>query len=268
MQNEIERIFATTAHNGGDYWSRKDGNIHAPAGYSTIDVLGTLGSLEAKAEDYPLIREAIEFVLSYRQPDGAFRYAPNSSKLPCITASVLAAFGRLGYRESSLEACYANLLESQSADGGWRCSTVKLGKSPETDASNPGTTLYVLDAFRYRENSAPERKALDRGVAFLLNHWDSRIPLGPCAFGMGSIFMKTEFPMLRYNLLYYCHVLSKYAAARGDRRYLAAVKLLREKKRDGLLLNENPHKAWREFSFARKDEACVPATALVAELLG
>ena len=71
--------------------------------------------------------------------------------------------------------------------------------SPETDASNPGATLYVLDAFLYRENSAKEKKNLDLGVTFLLGHWDTRSPLGPCEFGIGSTFMKTEFPMIRYN---------------------------------------------------------------------
>lgn len=266
MKTEIERVLATTTRNGGRYWSRGDGNIHAPAGFSTIEVLATLGSLGAKAADHPIVRAAIEFVLSYRH-DGAFRYAPRSSKLPCITASVLAALGRLGYREPGIETCYEGLLEAQQADGGWRCATVKLGKSLETDASNPGTTLYVLDAFLYRESSAKERKALDRGVAFLLDHWDSRRPLGPCAFGIGTTFMKAEFPMLRYNLLYYCHVLSKYARARRDKRFLAAAEQLRRKTRDGVLLNENPHKAWHEFSFARKGEPCAPATDAVAELL-
>ena len=131
MKDEIERILATAARNGGDYWSREDGNIHAPGGFSTIDVLGTLGTLGAKAEDYPFIREAIEFVLSYRQPDGSFRYGPKSSKLPCITASVLAALGRLGYRDPGLGACYKNLLDSQSADEGWRCAGVKQGSSEQ-----------------------------------------------------------------------------------------------------------------------------------------
>lgn len=267
MKNEVERILATAARNHGDCWSRRDGNIHAPAGFSTIDVLATLGSLGVRADSYPLVSKAIEFVLAYQQPDGSFRYAPKSSKLPCITGSVLAAFGRLAYCEAGLASSYENLLSSQNTDGGWRCATVKLGRSPQTDASNPGTTLYVLDAFQYRENTLKERTALDRGVAFLLDHWDSRVPLGPCAFGIGTTFMKTELPMLRYNLLYYCYVLSKYASARCDKRFLEAVRLLRGKTRDGILLNENPHKAWRGFSFARPGEPCAPATALVAEVL-
>lgn len=63
MNLEISRILSTAGCNGGDYWAREDGDIHAPAGYSTIDVLGTLGSLGAKAADHKILREAVEFRL-------------------------------------------------------------------------------------------------------------------------------------------------------------------------------------------------------------
>lgn len=268
MSDEIKRILSTTACNGADYWAREDGDIHAPAGFSTIDVLGVLGSIGAKAADFPIIRKTIDFVLTYYLDEGQFRYSPKSSKLPCITARILAALGRLGYCDDRLESCYKNLLDTQRPDGGWRCATVKLGKSPATDASNPGTALYVLDAFLYRENSAKEKKSLERGVAFLLDHWDTRSPLGPCEFGIGSTFMQIEFPIIRYNILYYCYVLSKYDLARRDRRYKEAVKVLRQKVRDGGLVNENPHKKWQDYDFAKKGKVSGPMTALVADVMG
>jgi hypothetical protein len=266
--NEIKRILSTAACNRAYYWAREDGDIHAPAGFSTLDVLSALGSIGAKAVDFPIIRKAIDFVFTYYQDEGQFRYGLKSSKLPCITARILAALGRLGYHDDRLESCYKNLLETQWSDGGWRCATVKLGISPETDASNPGTTLYALDAFLYPENSPKEKKSLERGVAFLLGHWDTRRPLGPCEFGIGTNFMKTEFPMIRYNLLYYCYVLSKYDSARRDRRYKEAVQVLRQKVQDGGLVNENPHKKWQDYDFAKKGEVSGPMTALVADVLG
>jgi hypothetical protein len=225
-----------------------------------------LGSLGAKAADHKVIREAVEFVLSYCG-EGGFPYGPKSSRLPCIAARILAALGRLGYVDRRLESCYEELLEAQRPDGGWRCATVRLGKSPDTDASNPGTTLYALDAFLYRDNGARERETLDRGVDFLLGHWDIRRPLGPCEFGIGTTFLKAEFPMIRYNLLYYCYVLSKYDSARRDRRYEEAVRALRGKSKDGGLVNENPHKKWQCYGFARKGEVSESATALVADIL-
>ena len=39
IQNEIEDILSASEINGGRYWSRSDGDIHAPSGFSTIDVL-------------------------------------------------------------------------------------------------------------------------------------------------------------------------------------------------------------------------------------
>ena len=146
------------------------------------------------------------------------------------------------------------MLDTQCDDGGWRCTTVKLGKSPLTDASNPGTTLYVLDSFRYRNNSVAEIDKLNKGVDFLLQHWEIRQPIGPCSFGIGSTFMKVEYPFLRYNLFYYVYVLSFYETARHDKRFHEAYKKLKDKTKNDKLIPENPHKAWIEFDFAKKGQ--------------
>ena len=79
--------------------------------------------------------------------------------------------------------------------------------------------------------------------------------------------MKTEFPLLRYNLLYYCYVLSNYRTARTDTRFLDATSLLRSKYREGGIINENPHKRWQDYKFARKGEICKPALSLVEDYL-
>jgi hypothetical protein len=259
-QGEIKTIIASSGINGGRYWARKDGDIHAPAGSSTIDVLSTLGDLGVKYGDYGEIREAVDFVFRYYSQEGSFRYSEKSSKLPCITARILTAFGRLGYSDERVEKCYDSLLQFQGEDGGWRCNTVKIGKSKATDAGNPGTTLYVLEAFSYRKNTIGDLEKLEKGAQFLLKHWETRAPLGPCAFGIGTTFIKIEYPMLRYNILYYCHALSKYKKARSDRRFKAAVKELESRLVDGKLIVENPHKAWQGFVFARKGAPSAAAT--------
>ncbi len=48
---EIRSLLERQGEHGGPYWSRRDGDIHAPAGFSTIDVLGVLGELGARVED-------------------------------------------------------------------------------------------------------------------------------------------------------------------------------------------------------------------------
>jgi hypothetical protein len=267
MDSEIEAILNSSTNNGGRFWARTDGDIHAPAGYSTIDVLNTLGDLGVKYTDSDVVAKAVDYLFTYCHSSGCFRYNRKSAKLPCITARIVTACGRLGYTDKRLDACYRYFLDTQQEDGGWRCNTVKIGKSPTTDASNPGTTLYVLDAFLYRKNSEGEIHQIEKGVRFLLNHWDSRIPLGPCRFGIGSTFLQTEYPLLRYNLLYYCYVLSRYRAAITDKRFLEAVAILKTKVKDGYLINENPHRAWREFSFAQKGKVSKMGTRKYQEII-
>ncbi|PKV50632.1 squalene-hopene cyclase-like protein [Aquimarina sp. MAR_2010_214] len=254
-QANIKTIIDQKDNNIGKFWSREDGDIHAPHGSSTMDTLTVLGELGATTKEYPILFEAIDFVLRYQTEDGAFRYSKTSSKLPCMTARILAAFGRLGaHTDKRMEKSYQRLLDIQWSDGGWRCNTVKLGKSPDTDASNPGTTLYVLDAFRFRNNSKKEYDQLDKGIEFLLKHWTIRRPMGPCTFGIGSRFFQVEYPFLRYNLFYYVYVLSFYDKAKQDDRFKEAYTALLAKTENGKILPENPHRTWRRFDFAKKGE--------------
>lgn len=268
-REEVERIISTEARNGGRCWARSDGNVHAPAGCSTIDVLYVLGDLGVRHDEYDTIEKAIGLVFSYYDGRGQFRYAVKSPKLPCIAARFLAALGSLGYAEDErVAACYAHLLDAQEEDGGWRCATARRGKSASTDASNPGTTLYVLDAFRYRRNGPREMEKLGGGVRFLLGHWDTRLPLGPCRFGIGSTFMKTEYPFLRYNIFYYTYVVSKYGASRADPRYREAVDALMAKAGPDGLVIENPHGEWAGYSFSRKGRASEVGNKKYDEILG
>jgi hypothetical protein len=268
MEHEIEEILEKRKINGGEFWNRKDGDIHAPAGFSTIDVLNTLGDLGVDYKSNNIIEDALGFVFSYYDKKGCFKYSPRSSKLPCITARILTGFKRLKYiHDNRMEQCYKYFLETQQEDGGWRCATVKMGKSSETDASNPGTTLYVLDAFRFRNNSCEDIQKLNNAVMFLLNHWISRKPLGPCKFGIGSRFLSIEFPFLRYNIFYYVYILSKYDFAKKDVRFITALKVLKGKCKNNDLYVESPHKAWSNYSFAKKGCKSEVATLKFKEIV-
>jgi hypothetical protein len=266
--SEVQEIIALSNINGGLYWSRNDGDIHAPTGFSTIDVLNTLGEIGVHFNDFEIIQKAIDFIFNLYDPKGCFRYSSKSSKLPCITARILTAFGRLGYMtDDRIERCFQYFLDTQQKDGGWRCATVKLGKSPETDSSNPGTTLYILDAFRFRKNSTSECSQLNQAIEFLLSHWETRLPLGPCNFGIGSRFLSVEYPFLRYNLFYYVYILSKYKMANKDNRYNKALNILLLSTENDKLVLTNPHKSWRKYSFAQKNQHSEIATRRLQEII-
>ena len=53
----------------------------------------------------------------------------------------------------------------------------------------------------------------DDAVDLLLSHWTTRAPLGPCRFGIGTIFLQVSYPFASYNLFFYVYVLSFYARA-------------------------------------------------------
>ncbi len=263
----INEIINRQNDNGGAFWSRKDGDIHAPFGFSTIDTLSVLGEIGYSIKDHETIKDAVDFIFTYQTSEGSFKYAPKSSKLPCLTARIIASLGRLQItNDNRLEKTYQWLLNTQWNDGGWRCATVKLGKSPLTDVSNPGTTLYVLDAFRFRENTPDIEAILNKGIDFLLKHWEVKKPLGPCNFGIGSRFMKIEYPFLRYNLFYYVYVMSFFKSSKSDKRFLEAFEVLKDKIKNDKLVPENPHKAWNTFDFAKKKKVSAIGTERWLEL--
>jgi hypothetical protein len=250
--NEIRSILDLQRINGGPFWSREDGNIHAPAGFATLLVLNVLGELGATAASDEPVSRAVEFLFGHQTADGAFRHLPKAGKLPCIAGQALAALGRLGVADDPrAERGYRWLLDTQWEDGGWRCATVRLGKSPQTDASNPGTTLFVLDAFRFRQNAPADEERLNAAVESLLGHWHTRAPLGPCSFGIGTRFLKVEFPFWRYNLFYYVYVLSHYRCAREDKRFAEAAARLRSHPDErGDLVVDAPPRDWQGYPFA------------------
>lgn len=94
-ETEIQSILDSQNDNGRPFWSREDGDIYHPMGHSTIERLGVLGELGATARAYPILSKAIDFVFEYQTKDGSFKYSRTSSKLPCMTAHVLSALGRL-----------------------------------------------------------------------------------------------------------------------------------------------------------------------------
>lgn len=109
-----------------------------------------------------------------------------------------------------------------------------------------------MNAFRFRDITQKEIHQFNKGIDFLLGHWDTRLALGPCIFGIGSRFLQIEFPFLRYNLFYYVNVLSFDDHALKEYRFQEAYRKLLVKTKNGKILPENPHRDWRKYAFAKK----------------
>jgi len=264
---DVEAVLARRHDNGADFWASADGRLSVGEPFSTLTSLLVLHELKV-ARTHEAVRGALELIRGAQRDDGRYRLAPGGAFYPCATAAAARVLCRFGCaRDHSLQQTLVHLLETQYDDGGWRCNKFSYGRGPETEFSNPGVTLSVLDVFRFTDhlNRSP---ALDRAVASLLDHWVVRRPMGPCHFGIGTLFMQVEFPFLRYNLFHYVYVLSFYDRAKDDQRYREALRLL-ESKLDarGRVVVERPNRKLAELSVCAPGRPSDSATARYREIV-
>jgi hypothetical protein len=249
-RGDVQGIIEKRHHNGGDFWATPDGRIGKGSPFSTRDCVLMLIELGVPLSD-PLLIGATKLAFRLWREDGRFRSFLRGTIYPCHTIGTARLLCYLGHAsDARLKCTFRYLLDSQHSDGGWRCKKFSFGRGPETEYSNPGPTLEALDAFRFSDflNGDPR---LDRAVEFLLYHWEVKIPLGPCHFGIGTLFNKVEYPFLRYNLFYYVYVLSYYNRAKKDPRFIEAFDSLRSKLTDGKIVIENCNRRLRELEFCR-----------------
>ena len=264
-ESDIKSIIAKRYDNGADFWATPDKRICKGSPFSTLESVLMLTELESTSTS--IMEEAADLILSLWREDGRFQIAPKSAIYPCHTAGVARVLCRLGYTyDDRLQKTFDHLLKIQHDDGGWRCNTYKFGRGSETEYSNPGTTLAALDAFRFTPLLNKDVR-LDRAADSLLDHWETRKPLGPCHYGIGTLFMKVEFPFFRYNLFFYVYVLSFFEKARNDKRFLEALNVLKSKTVNGKIVVENPNSKLANFSFCKKGEPSDLATERYHEIL-
>lgn len=265
-QNDLGAILGKRHDNGADFWTTADGRWGVGSPFSAYDCALILTELGMKRSD-PVLKGIAKQILNAWRDDGRFRPAPTGAIYPCHTANAARVLCRLGYaKDRRLKRTFEHMFEAQHRDGGWRCNTVKLGRSEITDASNPGVTLAALDAFRFTPFLNNDRR-LDKAVKFLLGHWKTRKPLGPCEFGIGTLFMQVEFPFLRYNLFFYLFVLSFYDAAKKAKPFKDALQALESKLVNGKVVVENPNRRLAKFEFCKKGRPSAPATRRYREIL-
>ena len=264
---DIEKILSTRYDNGADYWSTPDGRIGVGGPFSTIESLLILSELEVD-RDHEAVSGAAEKVMDSIQDDGRVRVAPKGTCFPCHSAVAAAALCRNGYGDNERVRLVLNhLMENRYEDGGWRCKKFSAGRGPETEHSNPGVTLWALDAFRCAGMKNFEEE-LNQAVETLLEHWRIRKPTGPCHFGIGSQFMKVEYPFLRYNIFYYTYVLSFYEKARKDERFAEALDVLKSKlDQEGRLVVERPNRKLADYDFCRKGTPSAKAAKRFEEIM-
>ena len=261
---DVEAILATRHDNGADYWATPDGRLAKGGPFSTLEAPALLLELGVEPADQAL-QGAGELLWNAWRSDGRFRLSPSGAIYPCHTINAARALARLGHaRDERLHRTFDHLLATLHEDGGWRCKKFSYGRGPETEFSNPSPTLAALDALRLAglADSAPVS-----AVEVLLDHWDSRAPLGPCHFGIGTLFLQVEYPFGSYNVFGYVHALSFYARARDDRRFREALAVLESNLVDGQVVVQRVHRRLAGLAFCRKGEPTELGTRRYEELL-
>jgi hypothetical protein len=265
-KDDIAMIMSKINHNGGELWATKDKKISKGSPFDTRDVALMLSELGFTKKDI-IIQDIADLIFSTWKPDGRFKISLSGAIYPCHTIGAARVLCYLGYSDDNrIKKTFEHLLETQQEDGGWMCNKFSFGKGPETKYSNPGPTLEALDAFRFTSLTNADKR-LDKAVDFLLWHWEIKKPIGPCHYGIGSLFMKTEFPFFRYNLFYYCYTLSFFKKAQKDKRFKDALILLKKKLMNGKMIIENPNRQLAEMDFCRKGQQSELATIKFKDLM-
>ncbi|MDL2273958.1 prenyltransferase [Oscillospiraceae bacterium OttesenSCG-928-G22] len=262
---DVEAILARRFDGGADYWATPDGRLVKGAPFSTLECALYLLELGMEPDD-PVLKETANLIFGTWREDGRFQLSAKGAIYPCQTAHAAQVLCGLGYAsDERVERTLRHLLEIQCADGGLRCNKFSFGRGPETEHSNPHPTLLMLNAFRH-SGYLNRSEALDRAVEFLLAHWDIKKPIGPCHYGIGTLFMQVEYPFRNYNLFQYVHVLSFYDRAKGDRRFLEAFAALEAKCSDGEVVVERVVPKLSKFAFCKKGETSELATKRYREI--
>jgi hypothetical protein len=265
-EKDIEVILSHRYDNGADLWTTPDKRLIKGAPFSTLECVMYLMELGMEPTD-PLLMQAAELIFHTWQVDGRFKVYPQGSIYPCHTIHAVNTLCHMGYvYDDRLQKTFQHLLEIQNDDGGWRCNKFSFGHGPETEYSNPLPTLIALDAFRFNDYLNNESK-LDKAVDFLLEHWRIRMPIGPCHYGIGTLFMQVEYPFRNYNLFIYVYVLSFYNRAKKDERYLEAFKLLQAKTKSAQIVVERNVPKLSNLSFCEKGKISDLATLRYQEIL-
>lgn len=263
---DIEILLSHRYDNGGDLWATKDHRLLKGAPFSTLECASYLVELSIPNND-PLMKDIAKLIFNTWRADGRFQIYPTGGIYPCHSAMAVECLCKMGYvKDERILKTLRYFLDTQQEDGGWKCNKYSYGRGAETEYSNPYPTLCVLNAFRF-SHYANEEPALDRAVEFLLAHWTIRKPIGPCHYGIGSLFMQVEYPFRGYNLFAYVYVLSFYDYAKKDPRFLEAMKALSDKLVEGSIIVERVVPKLSKLTFCAKGKASILATKRYQEIL-
>ncbi|MGM0215411.1 prenyltransferase [Enterococcus sp. AZ109] len=264
-QKDIETIMSHRYDQKWDYWTTEDRRLTNGGAFSCIASANYLLELGVSPQD-PILQKVAELLWDSWKETGEFKLYPKGPSFPCQTIPAATLLIRLGYLEDErLQITLRHLLDSRYSDGGWWCKKFYFGKGPETEHANPLPTLNGLNLFRFTKYFGDP--SLNQAIDFLLHHWETKAPIGPCHYGIGTLFMQLEYPLMDYNLFHYVYVLSFYDYARKDVRFLEAFQALKGRTINDQIVVERVNRKLAKLEFCKKGQPSELATKKYQEIL-
>lgn len=202
---------------------------------------------------------------------GGFDHTDSWDERPyvCISHVMTYALARFGFLDDPrVKRAYEYLLEWQRLDGGWHPNEACLPGGPrEKDPSCPFGTVNVLRAVA-ADPTLRASAVARRGADFVLMCWERRQePYRPIGFGMGSTFLKIQYPFVQHQLLKTLDTLSNFPNALRDKRFREMLSFVADKQvAGGLFIPEGANKPFAEFDFGQKKAPSAWVTFLIARV--
>jgi hypothetical protein len=139
---------------------------------------------------------------------------------------------------------------------GWPCAgSPELGKwrgPGKKDDPCPYANLIMLKLLAQLPEYA-DSPAAHAGAETALDLWTHSREQHPYIFYMGTDFRKLKAPLVWYDVLHLCEVLTRFEWLRGDPRLLEMAAVIRDKADPlGRLTPESVYKPWEGWDFGQK----------------
>jgi hypothetical protein len=247
-------------------WSGAALSSHKSAGQPMhkLSFLADLG-LDRSDEDIGFIAEKI---MKHQSDQGPFQMMMN---IPthfggngediwawalCDAPVILYALVKFGYGDDERVKRGIQYLAGLVRENGWPCTV-----SPEAGKfRGPGrkedpcpyatlVMLKLLSALPDWQESEPAHT----GAESLLSVWNNRKEQHPYMFYMGTDFCKLKAPLVWYDILHVCEVLSQFPWLHGDPRLLQMLEIIAHKAdENGCYTPESIWTAWKDWEFGQK----------------
>lgn len=186
---------------------------------------------------------------------------------PTLTYSLM----KIGYQDDIKVVKSFHHLISLIRDNGWPCTVADemrnfRGPGKKSDPC-PYANLIMLKAYSADLHNL-EGNGINTGIETLLSLWNNSRDQRPYLFKMGTDFRKLKVPFIWYDILHVSDVLSNFAQARSDGRFLEMVEILEQNSdEEGKYLSESIWTKWKGWEFCQKREPSRWVTFCVLRIL-